>query len=215
MGRAHAATRLADLKDPLPHQKRTVHDVGAMSAFQEAMRRVITGDDAAGKSVIILDGGPSSAIGDPNIGGLFEIWEDSTSGALDPNKRDDMGGKRPVLGPRPGNVQVRWFVVSPLPSDVPKAQLDKGLRAAFAAAGGEHHVIDQTRHPAMHETQTLDVICLLQGDVSLILEGTETRLKPGQVVIQRGTNHAWEAHGGPALLLGVLIDRPVKRAAVT
>jgi hypothetical protein len=29
------------------------------------------------------------------------------------------------------------------------------------------------------------------------------------VVIQRGTNHAWEAHGGPALFLAVLIDRPL------
>jgi hypothetical protein len=29
------------------------------------------------------------------------------------------------------------------------------------------------------------------------------------VVIQRATNHAWEAHGGPALLLAVLIDRPI------
>jgi quercetin dioxygenase-like cupin family protein len=49
----------------------------------------------------------------------------------------------------------------------------------------------------------------LQGDVSLILEAGETRIKPGQVVIQRGTNHAWVAHGGPALLLAVLIDRPL------
>jgi hypothetical protein len=29
-------------------------------------------------------------------------------------------------------------------------------------------------------------------------------------VIQRGTNYAWTAHGGPALLLAVLIDRPLK-----
>jgi hypothetical protein len=183
--------------------------MGAMTAFQEVMRRVVTGDDADGKSVIILDGGPSSAMGDVDVGGLFEIWEDSASGTLDPSKRDEMGNERPVLGPRPGNVQVRWFVVAPLPSGVPKAKLDEGLRMAFASVDGEHHIVDQTRHPAMHETQTLDIICLLQGDVSLILEGTETRLKPGQVVIQRGTNHAWEAHGGPALLLGVLIDRPV------
>ena len=61
----------------------------------------------------------------------------------------------------------------------------------------------------MHETHTLDVICLLKGDASLILEGTETRIKPGQIVIQRATNHAWVAHGGPALFLAVLIDRPV------
>ena len=54
-----------------------------------------------------------------------------------------------------------------------------------------------------------DVICLLRGEASLILEGAETRIRPGQVVIQRGTNHAWVAHGGPALFLAVLIDRPL------
>jgi quercetin dioxygenase-like cupin family protein len=106
-------------------------------------------------------------------------------------------------------VQVRWFVITPQPEGVPKAMLDKATRERFAEFGGEHHIIDQSRHPAMHETHSIDVICLLQGDVSLILEGGEKRIKPGQVVIQRGTNHAWTAHGGPALLLAVLIDRPL------
>jgi len=182
-----------------------------MPSFQDAMRRVITGDEASGQSVIILDGGPSSTIGDPSLGGLFEIWEDAASGLLDPKTHEDLGAKRPVLGPRPGNVQVRWFVVAPAPEGVPKAQLDQAARERFANFGGAHHIIDQTRHPAMHETHSIDIICLLQGDVSLILEGSETRIKPGQVVIQRGTNHAWQAHGGPALLLAVLIDRPLKR----
>jgi hypothetical protein len=181
-----------------------------MTAFKDAMRRVITGDDANGKSVVILDGGPSSTIGDPNLGGLFEIWEDAASGPLDPKAQDDLGAKTPVLGPREGNVQARWFVVAPPPAGVPKAELDKAVRERFASFGGAHHIIDQTRHPAMHETHSIDVICLLQGDVSLILEDGETRLKPGQVVIQRGTNHAWQAHGGPALLLAVLIDRDLK-----
>jgi len=182
-----------------------------MASFQEAMRRVITGDDANGQSVIILDGGPSSTVGNTNLGGLFEIWEDAASGLLDPRDRTDLGTKRPVLGPRPGNVQVRWVVVAPLPEGVPKAKLDRAVREGFASFDAEQHIIDQTRHPAMHETHTLDIICLLQGDASLILEGSERRLKPGQVVIQRGTNHAWQAHGGPALLLAVLIDRPLKR----
>lgn len=182
-----------------------------MFSFQEAMRRVITGDDAGGQSVVILDGGPSSEIGDPNLGGLFEIWEDSASGPLDPKDHTDLGTTRPVLGPRPGNVQVRWFVIAPAPDGVPKATLDAATRERFADFDGAHHIIDQTRHPGMHETHSIDVICLLQGDVSLILEGGETRIKPGQVVIQRGTNHAWQAHGGPALLLAVLIDRPLTR----
>jgi len=182
-----------------------------VSSFREAMRRVITGDDQHGQSVVIIDGGPSSEIGSPDLGGLFEIWEDAASGALDPKSREDLGTGRPVLGPRKGNVQVRWFVVAPTPDGVPKSELDQRTRERFAEFGGAHHIIDQTRHPAMHETHSLDVICLLQGEASLILEGAETRLKPGQVVIQRGTNHAWQAHGGPALLLAVLIDRELTR----
>ena len=181
-----------------------------MSAFKDAMRRVITGDDATGRSVVIIDGGPSSMAGDPDVGGLFEIWEDAVTGLLNPGVHDDLGAKEPVLGPRPGNVQVRWFVVSPTPEGAPREQLNAAVRARFAQFHGDHHIIDQSRHPAMHKTHSIDVICLLQGDVSLILDdGSETRIKPGQVVIQRGTNHAWEAHGGPTLLMGVLIDRPL------
>jgi hypothetical protein len=183
-----------------------------MSAFQEAMRRVITGEDAHGRSVVILDGGPSSAIGDMALGGLFEIWEDAATGRLDPASQDDLGAARPVLGPRPGHVQVRWFVVQPLPEDVPKAALDAAVRSRFAAFDGAHHIVDQRRHPAMHQTSSLDIICLLQGDASLVLDGAETRIRPGQVVIQRGTNHAWQAHGGPALFLAVLIDRDICKA---
>ena len=179
-----------------------------MTSFSDAMRRVVTGDDAAGESVIIIDGGPSVFAGDPELGGLFEIWEDAASGPIDPRDHRDLGATKAVLGPRPGNVQVRWFVVSPLPDGVPKAEMDATARAVFAQFGGERHIIDQSRASAMHETHSIDVICLLQGDVSLILEAGETRIKPGQVVIQRGTNHAWVAHGGPALLLAVLIDRP-------
>ncbi len=180
-----------------------------MTTFKDAMRRVITGDDASGQSVVIIDGGPSAFSGDPDLGGLFEIWEDSASGPLDPRDHRDLGTTRAVLGPRPGNVQVRWFVVSPLPEGVARPVLDATVRQVFAGFDGDRHIIDQSRHPAMHETHSIDVICLLQGDVSLILEGGETRIRPGQVVIQRGTNHAWAAHGGPALLLAVLIDRAV------
>ncbi|MGE3142312.1 MAG: cupin domain-containing protein [Hyphomonadaceae bacterium] len=179
-----------------------------MEPFAEALRRIVTGDDAQGKSLIILDGGPSSTFGAADLGGLFEIWEDKASGPLDPRVRDDLGMNPPKLGPAAGNVQVRWFVVAPLP-EAPREALNAQVRETFAAFGGAEHIVDQSRHPAMHTTHTLDVICLLQGDVSLILDGAETRLKPSQVVIQRGTNHAWKAHGGPALLLAVLIDRPL------
>lgn len=147
-----------------------------MSNFREAMRRVITGDDGEGRSVVIIDGGPSSEIGDPALGGLFEIWEDAATGRLDPRDHSDLGPAVPVLGPRAGNVQVRWFVINPLPEGVPKEALDAAARERFALFNGAHHIIDQARHPAMHETHSIDIICLVRGEASLILEGGETRL---------------------------------------
>ena len=84
-----------------------------MSKFQDIMRRVITGDNARGQSVIIIDGGPSSEKGNPDLGEMFEIWEDESSGPLTPSANEDLGATRPVLGPRKGNFQVRWFVIHP------------------------------------------------------------------------------------------------------
>jgi hypothetical protein len=181
-----------------------------MSKFQGATRRVITGDNAQGQSVVIIDGGPSSEKGNPDLGEMFEIWEDAAFGPLAPSANEDLGATRPVLGPRKGNFQVRWFVIHPQPDSVTKPQADPSMRERFAEFYGAGHIIDQTLHPAMHETHSIDIICLLQGEASLILESGETRLRPGNVVIQRGTNHAWKAHGSPALLLAVLIDRDLR-----
>ncbi len=177
--------------------------------FEETLRRVITGDDAGGKSTIIIDGPPAGAAIAQGRGGLLEIWTDSVTAALNPKELKDNGKGQVILSPPHQSVKVRWFVIEPVPPGTPKEALDAAARAAFAGFGAEHHITDQSRHSAMHETHSLDIICLLQGDVSLILEAGETRIKPGQVVIQRGTNHAWVAHGGPALLLAVLIDRPL------
>lgn len=62
-------------------------------------------------------------------------------------------------------------------------------------------------HPMMHQTQTLDYIVILSGELYLIMEEGETLLKPGDIVIQRGTNHAWSNRSDEACIqLAVLID---------
>ena len=66
----------------------------------------------------------------------------------------------------------------------------------------------------MHKTKTIDYIILLKGDVTLLLDNDEVRLKPFNVVVQRGTNHAWVNNGTePALLIAVLIDSDLKDKA--
>ncbi|MCJ7934984.1 MAG: cupin domain-containing protein [Chryseobacterium sp.] len=62
-------------------------------------------------------------------------------------------------------------------------------------------------HPMMHQTPTLDYIIILSGELHLIMEEGETLLKPGDIVIQRGTNHAWSNRSDePCIQLAVLID---------
>jgi hypothetical protein len=178
-----------------------------MSDFSEAMRRVITGEDANGKSLVIVDGPPSGEIGDPNLGGLFEIWHEAVSGEFDKSAIGDLGETKPILSPADGKVKVRWFVISPAPEGAPADLIKQVVRERFADFGAAHELTDQDRHPAMHKTETLDIICLISGEASLVLDNEERRLKPGNIVIQRGTSHGWTAHGGPALFLAVLIDR--------
>ena len=54
--------------------------------------------------------------------------------------------------------------------------------------GASHERVDTSRHPSMHKTKTIDYIILLKGDVTLLLDEDEVRLKPFDVVVQRGTN---------------------------
>jgi hypothetical protein len=180
-----------------------------MTDFAELMRRVVTGEDEAGRSLVIVDGPPSGMNGDPNLGGLFEIWHEAIGGAFDKTDTRDQGEAKPLLSPADGKVKVRWFVIAPAPEGAPPEIVKALVRERFADFGAEHELTDQDRHPAMHKTETLDIICLIQGEASLILDNEERRLKPGNIVIQRGASHGWTAHGGPALFLAVLIDRRV------
>jgi mannose-6-phosphate isomerase-like protein (cupin superfamily) len=46
-------------------------------------------------------------------------------------------------------------------------------------------------HPYMQKTRTLDFGIVLEGEIVLVLDTQEVRLKAGDFVVQRGTNHAW------------------------
>ena len=157
---------------------------------------------------IIVDGPPSGGIGDPTLGGLAEIWHEAVSGAIDPKDHTDRG--ETTSDPLTQRRQSESALVhDPAAARRRAAGNDRKPPRASASRdfGAAHELRDQDRHPAMHQTQTLDIICLISGDASLVLDNTETRIKPGQIVIQRGTSHGWTAHGGPALFLAVLIDR--------
>lgn len=62
-------------------------------------------------------------------------------------------------------------------------------------------------HPLMHQTPSLDYIVILSGEIYLITDTEETMLQAGDIVIQRGTNHAWSNRSDQICLqLAILID---------
>ena len=172
------------------------------------MRRIITGHNKHGKSIITMGGPPARSIGE-DVGGLFELW--NTDGN-DVNSSDDIdrADEDIILSPPDGGTKFRYFQINPLPEGVPKEMMQEIAADAFEKIGAAHHRIDTSKHPAMHKTDTVDYIILLKGDVTLILDEEEIDLKPFDVVVQRGTNHAWVNNGNdPALLIAVLVDSKI------
>tara|TARA_B100000767_G_scaffold48773_1_gene43651 strand:- start:2595 stop:3116 length:522 start_codon:yes stop_codon:yes gene_type:complete len=173
------------------------------------MRRIITGHNAEGKSIISMDGPPSRSIGE-DVGGLFELW--NTDGkSIDTLDASDRADQDIVLSPPKGGTKFRYFQINPTPEGIPMEIMQEIAADAFKKIGADHHRVDTSKHPAMHKTETIDYIILLKGDVTLILDEDEVTLLPFDVVVQRGTNHAWVNNGNePALLIAVLIDSDLK-----
>ncbi len=170
----------------------------------EGLRRIVTGHDAEGKSIVTIDGPPAGA-----AGALQEIWQ--TEGTLvDSRGTDDAGAGPPVLSPSPGGSKFRWFILPPRDPKMSKEDLEARYAAGFASMNAARERVDTSRDPAMHKTETIDYIVLLSGKVTLMLDKEKRELKPFDVVVQRGTNHAWiNTSNETAIFIGVLIDAEV------
>jgi len=91
----------------------------------------------------------------------------------------------------------------------PDAQRLKSIKPEehFASMGAQAAEAKSRRHPGMHKTKTLDYAIVLAGEIYAVLDEEEVLLKAGDVLVQRGTNHAWSNRTDkPALIAFVLID---------
>tara|TARA_Y100001949_G_scaffold163995_1_gene158326 strand:+ start:588 stop:1109 length:522 start_codon:yes stop_codon:yes gene_type:complete len=172
------------------------------------MRRIVTGHNEKGKSIITLDGPPARSIGE-DVGGLFELWNTDGEEVISTDNLD-RADQEIILSPPSGGTKFRYFQINPIPEGIPEDVMQDMAAEAFEKIGAAHHRIDTSKHPAMHKTETIDYIILLKGDVTLILDEEEIDLEPFDVVVQRGTNHAWVNNGtDPALLIAVLVDSKI------
>src|SRR5579883_1966626 len=83
------------------------------------------------------------------------------------------------------------------------------MGSAFAEIGDAHAstVKADSPHPLMHRTESIDYGVVIAGEITLILDKGEASLRAGDVVIQRGTNHAWANRSGKTCrMLFILVD---------
>lgn len=171
----------------------------------DKIRRIVTGHDDAGCSVVHFDGILPRRLGS-NRRGVTNLW--NTDGApVDSRVAEDRIELPFSLTPAARGTTFLFFTVAPEePGADPKAE-EQHAAAAFAAYNATHVRPNTARSPWMHKTDTVDYVILLKGEVTLVLDGDERDLKPFDVIIQRGTNHAWINRGKePALLAVVLVD---------
>jgi mannose-6-phosphate isomerase-like protein (cupin superfamily) len=177
---------------------------------RRSARRILTGHDARGRAVILADGPPPRTmyISGANVE-LIELWNTNASPA--PIQASEIEPTdRPIqLAPRKQGTVIRFTDFHPggLHSGG-DTQRELAMKS-FAAAGDASNSTwkPDAAHPMMHRTQTIDYGIVIEGEIYLVLDDTETLLKPGDVVIQRGTNHAWDNRSTAVCRMAfVLID---------
>ena len=163
-------------------------------------RRVVTGHNAQGRSCLISDGPPPQTLEPLPQLIAHEIWE--TTAPADNTAEGDPAIRDMRIEPHDPMGTIFRYVEFP-PDEVWK---DADVGEAFDQMGsrGAHDADADT--PGMHETQTTDYAIVMEGEMWAVMEEGETKLNAGDVLIQRGTNHAWSNRSGkPAVMLFVLI----------
>ena len=167
------------------------------------MKRVVTGHGPEGLSKIFIEDRPESVLLE-KAGGLrlAELWATSETPARLPGDEDRAKRPRRIEPDPMGSV---FRVIEYPPDSVRLKNLDP--EAHFASMGAQAAAPEKRRHPGMHCTKTLDYAIVLSGEIYAVLDEGEVLLKAGDVLIQRGTRHAWSNRSArPAVIAFVLID---------
>ncbi|HXQ50927.1 MAG TPA: cupin domain-containing protein [Stellaceae bacterium] len=169
------------------------------------VRRVVTGHNAAGKSIFVEDAA-ATMVNENNAGvTVTELWETratpaSNAGADDPTKHAFR-----LMPPKNGS---NFRVIEYLPDKQRVAALKGQPGAAHnTMIEGYQRDLANKRHPGFHKTNTVDYAIVLSGEIWALMDEGEVLLKTGDVLIQRGTSHAWSVRtDAPATVAFVLID---------
>jgi quercetin dioxygenase-like cupin family protein len=156
-------------------------------------RRIVTGHDASGKAVI-LSAAPPARVADLSATGprFYELWNTrETPVRIDRDSPEPVEDKLTLAPPRNGT-RIRVLDIQPETGQMHNIDAGEARRHFELINAGTASTRHQgARHPYMHRTETVDYGIILSGEIYLIVDEEETLCRQGDVIIQRGTNHAW------------------------
>lgn len=173
------------------------------------VRRVVTGHDEHGTAIVMSDAPAPTVITHAQRPGYFltQLWATSPTPVLVNNGPDPTLNPLALAPPKNGTV-VRIIEFPPDATSIHGFDA-AAAKAAFASIGGEQAstIARDSPHPMMHRTESIDYGIVLSGEIHLILDKSEVVVREGEVVIQRGTNHAWSNRSDkPCRVAFILVD---------
>jgi len=173
-------------------------------------RRVVTGHDEKGVAIIESDQTATQMLERPNRPGvrLTNFWRTEQTPAEYDGATETCTGPFILHPPANGSV-FRCVEFMPEDPEVMARLSSADGAAAFAEMGAGANVVQGARHPWMHRTDSVDYGIVLTGEIWMLMDKEEddVLLKAGDVVVQRGTNHAWANRGTePCTIMFILLD---------
>jgi mannose-6-phosphate isomerase-like protein (cupin superfamily) len=163
------------------------------------VRRVVTGHRADGRSTVLWDG-PAPNVKQRQAGNASTLlWVTDESPAR-PALVDRAAREIGVPPPRRGTI----FRLAEFPPGVGGEVRDNEAVLRDFGIGADVARGHPPRHPAIHRTRSVDYVVVLEGEIDLLLDDGEVRLKAGDVVVQQGTNHAWINRGSTTCRLAMV-----------
>jgi mannose-6-phosphate isomerase-like protein (cupin superfamily) len=164
---------------------------------ERGVRRIVVVDENE-KSKVIADGATPDVRADPARRGFksARMWVSEGTPVELRNSRESLHLPHTLEPPPQGSV---CRVVTFPPDDTFIRRVgQKEVQAYFDAMGspGASTYATDAPHPYMQKTRTLDFCLVIEGEITLVLDTEEVKLKAGDTVVQRGTNHAWSNRSG-------------------
>jgi len=164
-----------------------------------AARRVVSGVDADGKSVIMVDELTRTRTALPAFTSN-DVWRSDVVPTM--FGADDLG-EEVEFAPAESGIIVR-LVTFPPDSEIDRASYSETIDSFH----GHDLKADESEVLGMHAMDTVDIDTVLNGEIWCIFDsGERTLLRAGDTIINRGTTHAWSNRTeGPVTLVATVVS---------